>query len=395
MLGVATVLVFLVAFGVDSRGGSAQTRGGSPAGDGNFIESHTGDQDRSRIVDKLRREPPGHDGAAGTLFVDPPTVARARSDFVANLRAGGPKRALFERSIDVIGANGVLDGVEQLWPHCHEEAHDLGKVVYARLRDLARSLQVCANRCNAGCMHGVLMEALRQDARGATVPPRTGLPSSLEPRINDLCRRDPEMIARYSPGDCAHGVGHALMWLADYDVPSAIDACKLFVEPALAYYCATGAYMEYVTERDAEDVQLRSLLYPCDTFEYPTACARHKMGYVVQRHYRARRMTAELVQACERLSGILRRGCFHGLGNAHMGLIAVGRTSLSTVCLHGTREDRVVCIEGAIERMARYHEDRALHVCAELADIDRQTCLSAAKNKMYSTTKDLSLYLRP
>src|SRR5437016_6741414 len=59
-------------------------------------------------------------------------------------------------ALPIFGANGVLDGVEQLWPHCHEEAHDLGKVVYARLRELARSLQVCANRCNAGCMHGVL-----------------------------------------------------------------------------------------------------------------------------------------------------------------------------------------------------------------------------------------------
>jgi len=395
MFSLAAVVVFLVAFWGESPPASAETRGGSPTGDGNFIESHTGHQDRSRIVDKLRRELPGHDGPAGALFVDPRTVVGARLDFVANLRALGPKRALFEQSIDVIGANGVLDGVEQLWPHCHEEAHDLGKVVYARLRELARSLQVCANRCNAGCMHGVLMEALRQDARGATGPPRAGLPSSLKPRINDLCRRDPEMIARYSPGDCAHGVGHALMWLADYDVQPALDACKLFVEPPLAYYCATGAYMEYVTERDPEDAKSRSLLYPCDTFEYPTACARHKMGYVVQRHYRARGTTADLVHACERLGGSLRHGCFHGLGNAHMGLIAVGRTSLGAVCLHGTREDRVVCIEGAIERMARYHEDRALTVCAELAEIDRRTCLSAAKNKMYSTTKDLSLYLRP
>ena len=61
---------------------------------------------------------------------------------------------------------------------------------------------------------------------------------------------DSRLGARYSPGDCAHGVGHALMWLADYDVQPALDACKLFVEPPLAYYCATGAYMEYVTERD-------------------------------------------------------------------------------------------------------------------------------------------------
>ena len=392
----AAVVVFLLAVWIEpSPGGSLGTGGGVPLTEGGFIESHSGDQDRSRIVDKLRREPPGQDGPAPALFVDPRSVAKARLDFVAALRITGPKRGLFERSIDAIGANGILDGVEQLWPHCHEEAHELGKVIYARLRDLGRSLRVCADRCNAGCMHGVLMEAFRRDAGGSTRPEPMGSPASLAPRINDLCRRDPEMTARYTPGDCAHGVGHALMWLADYDVARAIGACRLFVETALAYYCATGAYMEYVTERDADDAGSRSVLYPCDAFEYPTACARHKMGYVVQRHYRAGRATAELVQACERLSGGIRRGCFHGLGNAHMGLIAVGRIPLAAVCRHGTREDRVVCIEGAIERMARYHEDKALGICAELGGPDRQTCLAAARNKMYSTTKDLSLYLGP
>jgi len=408
----AAVVVSILAVGTPSGDAAAEARGAStaaggpgdrraaqaapsPSGETAFIESHPANEERARIVEKLRREPANEDGPAGALFVDPRSVAKARSEFVAQLRAVGPKRPLFERSVDVIGANGILDGIEQLWPHCHEEAHDLGKVVYARLRDLARSLRACANRCNAGCMHGVLMEAFSRDGRGATVLERTGLPPSLKPRINELCRHYPEMMARYSPGDCAHGVGHALMWLADYHVAAAIDACQLFVEPALAYYCATGAYMEYVSERDGEDAGRRSLLYPCDAFPYPTACARHKMGYVVQRHYRAGRPTADLVQACERLSGGVRRGCFHGLGNAHMGLIAVGRTTLTAVCLHGTSEDRFVCIEGAMERMGRYHEARALAVCATLAGTERQTCFAAAKNKMYSTTKDLSLYLHP
>src|SRR5207248_2862815 len=181
MFSLAAVVVFLVAFWGGSLPASAETRGGSPTGDGSLIESHTGHQDRSRIVDKLRRELPGHDGPARALFVDPRTVVGARLDFVANLRALGPKGALFERS------------------------------------------------------------------------------------------RDPEMVAPHWPGDGAHGVGAALMWLADYDVPPALDACRLSVKTALAYYCATGAYMAYVTERDSEDAKSRSLLYPCDTFEYPTA----------------------------------------------------------------------------------------------------------------------------
>src|SRR2546430_13640985 len=109
MFSVAAIVVLLVALWGESLPASAETRGGSPTGDGNFIESHTGHQDRSRIVDKLRHEPPGHDGPAGALFVDPRTVVGARLDFVANLPALGTRRAPFERCLDRIGANGVRD----------------------------------------------------------------------------------------------------------------------------------------------------------------------------------------------------------------------------------------------------------------------------------------------
>jgi hypothetical protein len=35
-----------------------------------------------------------------------------------------------------------------------------------------------------------------------------------------------------------------------------------FQDRAMIYYCATGAHMEYVTERDLEDSKTKSLFYP-------------------------------------------------------------------------------------------------------------------------------------
>ena len=101
---------------------------------------------------------------------------------------------------------------------------------------------------------------------------------------------------------------------------------------------------------------------------------------------------------CSECSDELYRGSLlrledNAVGDAGVRALSAGThwANLTTLNLRWNH----VSDEGAIERMARYHADRALTVCAELADIDRQTCLSAAKNKMYSTTKDLSLYLRP
>jgi hypothetical protein len=211
--------------------------------------------------------------------------------------------------------------------------------------------------------------------------------------MNDTCYRNAVMTASYSPGDCAHGVGHALMVVTRYDIPRAIEGCQGFQDRAMIYYCATGAYMEYVTERDFEDARTKTLFYPCDTYDYPAACARYKMAHVAERHYDANKKFEELVRECEELTGKFRLGCFHGLGNAHMWPIASRETTLEKVCNLPVSNERFMCIEGAMERMAKFHEKRAQEVCAELAGEDRRTCFTAVEHKMYHMKKDFALYL--
>jgi len=327
------------------------------------------------------------------LFVEPKTVQKERDDFVKRVRfTGRNRRPLYEEYLNVIGANGILDGIQRVWPKCHSEAHDLGKVILARVRNIGESLRICADRCSSACMHGVLMEAFTESQERASRGGHVYL-STVRRLMNDVCYKNTEMIASYSPGDCAHGVGHALMYLTGYNIPKAMRACAGFRDPAMKYYCATGAYMEYVTERDSEDAKSKSLLYPCDTYDYPAACSRYKMARVGRRHYLARKKTGELISECKKLSGKFRLGCFHGLGNAHMGPIARGRISIKEVCLHGTEDDRFMCIEGAMERMAKYHEKRALVVCEQLEGKNKEACLTAVEHKMYYMKKDFTLYV--
>jgi hypothetical protein len=211
--------------------------------------------------------------------------------------------------------------------------------------------------------------------------------------MDAVCFKNEEMTSSYSPGDCAHGVGHALMFLSGYTVPEAIEACKAFDNTAMKYYCATGAYMEYYVEKDVEDAKTKSLFYPCDTYDYPAACSRYKAAGVAIRHYRAGKTVQEFVQECEKFQGKFRLGCFHGLGNAHMYSIVVGKTDIKDLCLTGTADEQFMCIEGSMERMAKYHKEAALRVCEQFEGRNKETCLTAVDNGMYNMNKNLSLYL--
>jgi len=325
------------------------------------------------------------------LFVEPSAVVNQRKDFAAKLRSAGNKRTLYEQYIDVIGPNGILDGIEKLWPKCHSEAHDLGKAIFAKVQDIGEGLRICADRCYSGCMHGVLMEAFSEAQNKNDSDGHVDV-SALKPLMNDLCSKNPEMASSYSPGDCAHGVGHALMFLTGYDIPKAVNGCKEFDIPAMAYYCATGAYMEYVIEKDEEDATTKGLFYPCDTYDYPAACARYKMVQVARRYHKEKKTPEDIANECAKLDGKFRLGCFHGLGNAYMGLIA-SKMPIKDVCLHGTEDEKFVCIEGAMERMAKYHRLRALKVCTDLENKYKDICMTAVNYGMYNMSKNLTLYL--
>jgi hypothetical protein len=184
------------------------------------------------------------------------------------------------------------------------------------------------------------------------------------------------------------------MFLSDYDINATLSVCSHFADRPMEYYCATGAYMEYNGVHEARDAQNQPLFYPCDTSPFPAACFRYKLTPLLRRLAEKEGLAAVgfVAQKCEELEGFARLGCFHGFGNAHVSHIYEGVFSIKDVCAFGDEQDNVVCVEGAIERLAKYERAAAYRACDDLQGALKDTCLAAAAEDMYRLNKSFGLY---
>jgi hypothetical protein len=325
-------------------------------------------------------------------------TVEARQEFVKAYRTADRRHAgaLYEKFLPRIGANGLREGIKTVLPTCHDEAHDLGKVIFSHLRDVGASLESCADACASGCMHGVLMQFFT-DGRTTDGSPHQHsaqlTAADVASRIPTFCESQ-SLTRMYLPGDCAHGVGHAVMFLSKYDISAGIGLCERFPTYALRYYCATGAYMEYRLVRSPADYRTHGGLYPCDSALYPAACFRYVMTNTVQWHFAKGGTLETLESQCAGLSGKYRLGCFHGIGNALAGRISRGRITVADVCGFGSREDKTVCVEGAMERLGKFTPAIAAERCEPLTDWRREVCQAAASRKMYDLSKSFAMYQR-
>jgi hypothetical protein len=191
------------------------------------------------------------------------------------------------------------------------------------------------------------------------------------------------MATMHKPGNCAHGIGHALMALTAGDLGRSLELCGAFGRPAMAYYCATGVFMEFHTSQ-RQALQGRPLHFPCETHPFPAACYRYR-GQSMLRALGG--YPTRLAEECLALPRARRLGCFHGLGAAAISNIARSPGLLPAVCSHGLAEDQAMCIEGAIEKLGDYDEARAQAACATMAGEGAAVCQAAAREKMYRLDK--------
>ena len=309
-----------------------------------------------------------------------------RAAFAAEYQSTHDERAVFAKYLPTLGAGAMLDHLELLNPRCHGAAHNLGKAIFTHTRDVGKALVLCGNRCTNACMHGAVGEAFG----GMKYEEVTN-------RITEFCREG-EMARLHRPGNCSHGLGHAIMIITGHDIPKSLAACAKFTDPGMDYYCATGVFMEYrgmLWEREATGklIERPSLHYPCDTYDrYPAACYR----------YFLRRIRDELdagndrlVDECMKLESPRRSGCFHGLGAMYSRAVADEPSLLPQLCLHGNAEDQVLCIEGVIEKLADFSEERAHTVCATLKGKNATVCEAGAREKMYRLNKPTMHLYRP
>ena len=313
-----------------------------------------------------------------------------RGEFESELRArrGDDLRDLYTTWIDRIGANGIITTLKRVEPACHGRGHDLGKLLYERIGEIRRALATCEGVCNSACMHGVFRQAMSgvaEDRAGHELEPQ-----ALAARVETACATNGE----YSIGDCIHGLGHAFMYMANYDVHKAMNYCDQLGAYAKSYYCATGAYMELANNPPANYLIGKSIYFPCDQSPYPAACFRYRFPVSLADFYNAGGSLGQLARGCLALDRPFRLGCFHGVGNGHVQQLMRSPNSLTQICQAGDREDQTVCIEGAIERLARYAGEAAARACASLGDWRQSICEESRQRGLYAMDRSFALYPR-
>lgn len=295
--------------------------------------------------------------------------ARLREEFSRAWRAAADKRPVFAAWLDRLSVPAMLGFLESEDPRCHGDAHDLGKALYAANQDLGESLMLCGNGCTNACMHGVVAAAFGDRGYDEVV------------RDMDRFCTQGDMADLHKPGNCAHGIGHALMLVTAGEVAKSVAGCAGFVTPGMAYYCATGVYMEYRDRLDAGAVAAAvDTTDVCERARFPAACYRYMLSHVAQ----VQRLSGvQLIERCLALDDRARRGCFHGLGAMYSRDVADDPSLLGPLCLRGAPDDQLLCIEGVIEKLADFDEQRAVVVCGTLEGDHRRVCLEGARGKMY------------
>ena len=318
-----------------------------------------------------------------------PEIVSAKNTFIEQfslINDPTTLRPLYEEYLEVIGINGIFDVIEA--QACHAQGHELGKVVFASLNNFSAAIHTCGNHCTSGCFHGILMELFISGDEHVVV-------DDISAEMNSLCNQD-DVGAYFSLGTCYHGMGHAMMFLSDYDIEKTMELCQLAPSETLNYFCVTGGFMEYELLYGVSDMQ-SSAHHPCDALDdYFAACYRYKMPHMLIAAAEEGKATIDVINECTALPERQRLGCFHGLGAAFIAATMDQRDLLSKLCVIGNDNDKQMCIDGAIWKVADFDVSVARDVCTFFpADSrDQEVCMKAASDGMYSLDTDYSLYFQ-
>ena len=297
--------------------------------------------------------------------------------------------SFFDKYYDKLGPETMLSILNEN-KFCHSEAHGLGRTIYAKTNDISKSLTICGYKCSAGCMHGVFMEIFKdyRDNQSKYYDGHTKIDTKkIDEFVINFCSKT-EIKKFIYEGNCYHALGHAFLFIADYNISQGLELCRMLNREASVYYCATGVYMEYNFMSYSGKSTNKSYFSPCETKEFPAACFRYKVFMLFNKGE-----NLDLVKKkCSDLPRPQRLGCFHGIGYAHIYFISSNPKLISKVCKDNSVENRKVCIDAAIQLLSIYNRNASLIACNYVSSDLKNYCLQEVIYSTFNMNKPLDLY---
>ncbi|OGE17747.1 hypothetical protein A3F00_03935 [Candidatus Daviesbacteria bacterium RIFCSPHIGHO2_12_FULL_37_11] len=281
--------------------------------------------------------------------------------------------------LDVFEKN---ESAPEFFAQCHTALHFLGQGIYRKEKNVQEGIQMCSSVCFWACQHGVLEGYLKE--RNLSLDDD----EVLKKEVLTLCQKD-DREAKASFNECLHGLGHALMFFTQGELPRSLRICDGLKNSGERDWCYSGVFMENSTSSTNKDhpskyLKADDLMYPCNTLEnkYLNMC------YALQGFYFAKISNYEVqktIALCNQVPVDYRFYCFHSIGQERVGFTqnpAVMKDGCNQI---EVEEDRNACIQGVIGTLAeRYKGDhkKIIEFCGVLEKEDKTLCYQQLKTVM-------------
>jgi hypothetical protein len=252
---------------------------------------------------------------------------------------------------------------------CHGATHLIGSAVTAR-GDMTTSQALASGDsiCASGYYHGILEHAFQG-------VPRTAIPELARGLCVDARRQGGLDHAE----ECLHGVGHGVMVISQYDLPSALETCEA-LEPQDVGFCTGGVFMENYTTlstpRSSDWVRRNDPVYPCGIVD-----ETHKLQCYLQMVGRLREGDApwrEVMSACTSIESSYVRQCFHSAGANAQSSVSSDIDGMLGIC-RVARAYAADCLAGAASAQTAFDHgaDRAVALCGRLSPETSRDCFAS------------------
>ena len=267
-----------------------------------------------------------------------------------------------------------------LTTNCHESMHEIGHVAYDEYGSIAKAYAHADYSCWGGYLHGVIEESLR----GKNLKDIPG--DSLRTLCDGSKAKGKKSFEHFS---CVHGIGHALMFISDNDLPQALIRCDDLADTWETGQCVNGAFMQNMFSKYNDH---HSQYLPTSDLHFPCSIAREKdkgACYQVQGRLILDALNWDFTKGfafCGTLATKeLRFSCADGLGAAVSNHSAYDTKTIVRLCaLAGELEQD--CLYGALTDLEGVVGDTNLG--AKVCEREPEPVRSACTNTLKRTHED-------
>jgi len=263
------------------------------------------------------------------------------------------------------------DGDKKILPICHDIAHFIGWVASDLYRDIDGAFQHGDAFCWSGYHHGVIEKSvLKLD--------------DLKKGANSICENFPGKENRsFDYYSCLHGLGHAAMSLANYELFDSLEVCGLLEDEWERQSCYSGVFMEntftVIRYNNMKYLNPKEPHFPCNQVEnkYKSSC------YFVQSSYMLEVVNydySKVFKLCGESEKPYDGVCYRSLGRDVVDEVQSNIKKIKKLCLLGRDFNQESnCVVGAAQSLNNQFKDgkNVEDFCNSLPENLAEVCFGA------------------